>query len=255
MIEKQAKLLYGKSKSFEEFVYHSQLTQANAISSAINSHRLDAPRCMGTLYWQLNDCWPAPTWSSIDYYGSWKALHYAVRDDYRQIAVLKKIDAKGNIELILKSDAPKSNENAIQLSLEVYSLDGKLLSSKSQKLSISYMEQVSFGKFQEDNKVVKVRIGNDYERVFLFSKQKSFKSPDNSSKAEVNLNLTAIDLLNKTAVIEINNNQFLADFWLYSAKIGVTFEKNFIQLLPGKHQILIHFKEIPENKDFACFFR
>jgi len=61
MIEKQAKLLYGKSKSFEEFVYHSQLTQANAISSAINSHRLDAPRCMGTLYWQLNDCWPAPT--------------------------------------------------------------------------------------------------------------------------------------------------------------------------------------------------
>lgn len=67
-----------------------QLTQAYAISSAINSHRLDAPRCMGTLYWQLNDCWPAPTWSSIDYYGSWKALHYAVRDDYRQIAVLKK---------------------------------------------------------------------------------------------------------------------------------------------------------------------
>ena len=255
MIEKQAKLLYGKSKSFEEFVYHSQLTQAYAISSAINCHILDAPRCMGTLYWQLNDCWPAPTWSSIDYYGSWKALHYAVRDDYRQIAVLKKIDSKGNIELFLKSDAPKSNENAIQLTLEVYSLDGKLLSSKSQKLSISYMEQLSLGEFQADNKVVKVRIGNDYERVFLFSKQKSFKNPDNTSKTEVNLNLTTIDLLNKTAVIEINNDQFLADFWLYSAKIGVTFDKNFIQLLPGKHQILIHFNEIPEQKDFACFFR
>ena len=254
MIEKQAKLLYGKSKSFEEFVYHSQLTQAHAISSAISSHRLDAPRCMGTLYWQLNDCWPAPTWSSIDYYGSWKALHYAVRDDYRQIAVLKKIDLKGNIELFLKSDALKSNENAIQLSLEVYSLDGKLLSSKSQKLSISYMEQLSLGKFKPENQVVKVRIGFDYERVFLLSKEKTFKTKL-ASVEDITINLNAVDTINKTAVIEINNNQFLADFWLYSAKIGVTFDKNFLQLLPGKHQILIHFNEIPEQKDFACFFR
>ena len=209
---------------------------------------------MGTLYWQLNDCWPAPTWSSIDYYGSWKALHYAVRDDYRQIAVLKKIDLKGNIELFLKSDALKSNENAIQLSLEVYSLDGKLLSSKSQKLSISYMEQLSLGKFQADNKIVKVRIGNDYDRVFLLSKEKTFKTKLASAE-DITINLNAVDTINKTAVIEINNNQFLADFWLYSAKIGVTFEKNFIQLLPGKHQILIHFNEIPEQKDFAYFFR
>ena len=85
--------------------------------------------------------------------------------------------------------------------------------------------------------------------------QMNFKSLNNTKKAEVNLNLTTIDLLNKTAIIEINNNQFLADFWLYSVKIGVTFDKNFLQLLPGKHQILIHFKEIPEQKDFACFFR
>jgi hypothetical protein len=117
------------------------------------------------------------------------------------------------------------------------------------------MEQLSLGKFKPENQVVKVRIGFDYERVFLFSKQKSFKNSDNTSKAEVNLNLTAIDTINKTAVIEINNNQFLADFWLYSAKIGVTFDKNFLQLLPGKHQILIHFNEIPDQKDFACFFR
>ena len=181
-------------------------------------------------------------------------MHYAVRDDYRQIAVLKKTDAKGNIELFLKSDAPKSNENAIQLSLEVYSLDGKLLSSKSQKLSISYMEQLSLGKFQADNKIVKVRIGIDYERVFLLSKEKTFKTKLASAE-DITINLNAVDTINKTAVIEINNNQFLADFWLYSAKIGVTFEKNFIQLLPGKHQILIHFNEIPEQKDFACFFR
>ncbi|NCA21228.1 MAG: glycoside hydrolase family 2 protein, partial [Crocinitomicaceae bacterium] len=54
MIEKHANLLFGKTKDFEQFVYYSQLTQAYAVSSAVAGHRLDAPRCMGTLYWQLN---------------------------------------------------------------------------------------------------------------------------------------------------------------------------------------------------------
>ncbi len=256
MIEKQARLLFGKPKNFEEFVYFSQLTQAHAISSAINAHRLDAPRCMGTLYWQLNDCWPAPTWSSIDYYGNWKALHYSVRDDFRQVAILKKTDSKGNVELFLKSDLPKSNERAIQLVLEVYTLDGKLLSSKLQKISISYMEQLSLGIFKPENTLVKVRIENDYERTFLITKQKTFKNPTNSNeKSQVSLKLVNLNIENKTGIIEINTNQFLADFWLYSNKIGVSFDKNFLQLLPGKHQILIHFNEIPEYKDFNFMYR
>jgi hypothetical protein len=116
------------------------------------------------------------------------------------------------------------------------------------------MEQLSLGKFQADNKIVKVRIGNDFERVFLLSKEKTFKTKL-ASVDVITINLNAVDTINKTAVIEINNNQFLADFWLYSTKIGVSFDKNFLQLLPGKHQISIHFNEIPEQKDFACFFR
>ena len=57
--------------TFKEFVYLSQLTQAKGIETAINSHRKNR-RCMGTLYWQMNDCWPGPSWSGIDYYGRWK---------------------------------------------------------------------------------------------------------------------------------------------------------------------------------------
>jgi beta-mannosidase len=265
MIEKQSNLLYGPTDDFDEFVYRSQLTQAYAVSSAINGHRLNAPRCMGTLYWQLNDCWPAPTWSSIDYYGNWKALHYTVRDDYRQVAVLKKTDSKGNVELflksddpksdlqlLLKSDDPKSNESVVQVVLEVYNLDGLLLSSATQKLAIRYMEQISLGTFKKQNQVVKVLVGNQYERTFLLSQQKSFQG---NVKALVTIKLNEIDTINKTAVIEINNDKFLADFWLYSNRQGVRFDKNFIHLLPGKHFFSITFESFPLLEDFNYKFR
>ena len=252
MIEKQSNLLYGPTDDFEELVYRSQLTQAYAVSSAINGHRLDAPRCMGTLYWQLNDCWPAPTWSSIDYYGNWKALHYTVRDDYRQVAVLKKTDLKGNVQLFLKSDDQKSNESAVQVVLEVYNLDGLLLSSSTQKIAIDYMEQISLGTYKQQNQLVKVLVGNKYERTFLLSQQKSFQG---NVKALVTIKLNDIDTINKTAVIEINNDKFLADFWLYSKQAGVRFDKNFIQLLPGKHLFTITFESLPLLEDFNYRFR
>jgi len=252
MIEKQSNLLYGQTDDFEEFVYRSQLTQAHAVSTAINGHRLDAPRCMGTLYWQLNDCWPAPTWSSIDYYGNWKALHYTVRDDYRQVAILKKTDSKGNVQLFLKSDDPKSNESAVQVVLEVYTLDGVMLSSSTQKLSIDYMEQILLGTFKQQNQIVKVLVGNKYERTFLLSQQKSFQG---NAKALVTIKLNEIDTINKTAVIEINNDKFLSDFWLYSNREGVRFDKNFIHLVPGKHFITIKFESLPLLEDFQYRFR
>ena len=252
MIEKQSNLLYGPTDDFEELVYRSQLTQAYAVSSAINGHRLDAPRCMGTLYWQLNDCWPAPTWSSIDYYGNWKALHYTVRDDYRQVAVLKKTDLKGNVQLFLKSDDPKSNESAVQVVLEVYNLDGLLLSSSTQKIAIDYMEQISLGIFKKQNQLVKVLVGNQYERTFLLSQQKSFQG---NVKALVTIKLNEIDTINKTAIIEINNDKFLADFWLYSKQEGERFDQNFIHLLPGKHLFTITFESLPLLEDFNYRFR
>ena len=52
---------------FEEFLYVSQLLQAESIKMAIESHRAERPYCMGSLYWQLNDCWPVASWSGIDY--------------------------------------------------------------------------------------------------------------------------------------------------------------------------------------------
>lgn len=70
---------YLYPNDFNTLLYASQLLQADAIRCGVEHFRRIRGICMGTVYWQLNDCWPAASWSSIDYYGRWKALHYAAR--------------------------------------------------------------------------------------------------------------------------------------------------------------------------------
>ncbi len=67
---------YLYPNDFDKLIYASQLLQADAIRYGVEHFRRNRGRCMGTIYWQLNDCWPVASWSSIDYYGRWKALHY-----------------------------------------------------------------------------------------------------------------------------------------------------------------------------------
>lgn len=73
--------------SFKTLVYTSQVLQAEAIKTAIEHFRRNRGRCMGTLYWQLNDIWPVTSWASIDYYGRWKALQYVAKRCYKPINV------------------------------------------------------------------------------------------------------------------------------------------------------------------------
>ena len=65
----------------------SQLVQAKGIRIGIEAHRRAKPYNMGTLYWQLNDCWPVISWSSIDYFGQWKALHYATKEAFENVLI------------------------------------------------------------------------------------------------------------------------------------------------------------------------
>ena len=72
---------------FEDFTYLSQVQQALAIKTAISHWRGLKPHCMGTLYWQLNDTWPVASWSSLDYGGGWKLLHYLTRRFYAPLVI------------------------------------------------------------------------------------------------------------------------------------------------------------------------
>lgn len=129
-----------------EKVYYSQLSQAYGIGLAIEAQRAAKPRCMGTLYWQLNDAWPVISWSSIDYEGNKKILHerlaelyapiligvlpttddnftvYAVSDLYREINATLLLKVKDGKENLLKSYSEKvqiPENGCIHLNLDV----------------------------------------------------------------------------------------------------------------------------------------
>lgn len=79
--------IYLYPKNFEMLLYASQLLQADAIRYGIEHFRRHRGRCMGTVVWQLNDIWPVASWSSIDYYGRWKALHYAEKRAFAPVMI------------------------------------------------------------------------------------------------------------------------------------------------------------------------
>ena len=73
--------------AFENLVYASQLLQADAIKYGVEHFRRQRGYCMGSTYWQFNDCWPVASWSSVDCFGRYKALHYAARKFYAPVAM------------------------------------------------------------------------------------------------------------------------------------------------------------------------
>ena len=70
---------YRFPKTQESLIYLSQLNQVHCVETGVGHYRRNMPRCMGALYWQLNDCWPVASWSSIEFTGRWRALHHAAR--------------------------------------------------------------------------------------------------------------------------------------------------------------------------------
>lgn len=85
LIKKYMDLYYHPAKDFPAFAYLSQMLQAEGICFGIEAHRRARPYCMGSLYWQLNDCWPVASWSGRDFYGRWKALHYRLREAFAPV--------------------------------------------------------------------------------------------------------------------------------------------------------------------------
>jgi len=115
---------YPSPTSFEDFVYVSQLLQARGMRTAFEAHRRAKPRTMGTLYWQLNDTWPVVSWSSRDYFGRWKALHFAAREAFAPILISQVLNGD-SLEVWGVSDLNRPVEG--KLNLELLGFDGAVL--------------------------------------------------------------------------------------------------------------------------------
>jgi len=117
-------------KDFANFVYLSQIQQGLAIKTAVEYWRSLKPHCMGTIYWQLNDTWPVASWSSLDYGGSWKAMHYMVRRFFQPVAVAA-IPSEDGSTIALSMVNDTLDTVTIDANLFVLTLSGERIPLKS----------------------------------------------------------------------------------------------------------------------------
>lgn len=111
-------------RDFEMMCYVSQLLQAEAMRYGVEHWRRNRGRCLGALYWQLNDCWPVSSWASIDYFGRWKALQYFAKRFYAPV-MLSVAESGTRAEIHLTNDTTRPVDAEVRWSLE--KLDGAVV--------------------------------------------------------------------------------------------------------------------------------
>ncbi|MEK4472421.1 glycoside hydrolase family 2 protein [Paenibacillus sp. FSL R7-0048] len=125
LIKEYMDMYLPQPKDFKAFLYMSQILQAEAIRIAIESHRRNKPYCMGTLYWQMNDCWPVASWAGMDYNGRWKALQYTVRSSFQD--VLLSIDGTDREKVDVHVVSDLRTAVSAELVLTLYQFNGSVL--------------------------------------------------------------------------------------------------------------------------------
>jgi beta-mannosidase len=124
---------YRQPKDFESYVYLSQVQQAEIIKIGAEHLRRQRPRTMGSLYWQLNDCWPVASWASIDYFGRWKALHYYARRFYDDLLISPFLH-DDKVDVYVVSDKLQPLSGMIRMRLLDFS--GNVLLEQSKEVQI-----------------------------------------------------------------------------------------------------------------------
>jgi len=140
-------------QDFESLVYLSMVLQAEGIRYGVEHWRRHTRRVSGTLYWQLNDCWPVASWSSIDFYGRWKALHYAARRFFAPV-LLSIEDAPPRQSIFVSSDLSQAWQGSAHWALTA--LDGAILASGEKPVSVepsgvTAVETLDFSRFLNED--------------------------------------------------------------------------------------------------------
>jgi len=143
---KYAEREFGEPKDLASFAYLSQVMQAEGIQLAAEHLRASRPRSMGSLYWQLDDAWPGITWSSIDWYGRWKALQYHARRFYATLLISALRD-RGATKVSLVSD--RTSPIHARWRLRVMDFSGKVLQQKQANVTLPPLAATPVGTFSD----------------------------------------------------------------------------------------------------------
>lgn len=230
--------------SFENGIWLSQILQGMAIKYAVEHWRRNMPRTMGALYWQLNDCWPGPSWSSIDSLGRWKALHYIARRFFASLLIsgLENIEA-GTVEVHVTSDLPDEQRGAVRW--RVTDLEGQIARDGELEVTIPPCRNTraatldlsdSIAQSGGRDALVWLELWINGERVsdnlVLFARPK-------------HLNLLPSEI--QSSVRQTGERRFEVDLtashpalwiWLSTPDGECTYSDNFFHLLPGQPKVV-----------------
>lgn len=134
IIERHMLEEFNQPNNFAAFTYLSQIIQAQALRVAFSAHRGAKPFCMGTLYWQFNDCWPATSWSSIDYFGRWKALHYQAKKSFKPVIIFIEEQDNG---LSIKAVSDLKTPIKLDINIQLMTFNGDTLFAHKASISMA----------------------------------------------------------------------------------------------------------------------
>ena len=229
---------YRKPKDFEKFLYVGQLLQAEGIKLGIHAHRQNMPYCMGSLYWQINDCWPVASWSSTDYYGNWKALHYRVRDAFKDI-ILSTKTSNDDLNIYVISDKLKNID--AKISLELINFDGQILNSWENKIIVEAnkskvylsesIDSITLGKNLEET-LLRIKLISSSQNI-LDSYNHYFVKPKNLNIPKSNVDVKIKKLRNQNFSIVLSSDKLAKNVYLSSSITGF-FSDNYIDIFPDE---------------------
>jgi len=236
-IKTYMEMYFRYPSTFENFVYLSQVLQAYGIGKGIEIHRKKMPVCMGSLYWQLNDCWPAISWASLDYYQRWKALHYKVREVNKPtIVVPELLDDQVNIYVVSDQLDPQK----ASLNLRLIDFAGNQLwnnqlditiEPNSSQIYFSIPKKELIEKNPQESIMLVAEIHNQDQKVdrgiLYFERPKDLDLPD----TQINIELVKDSSLYH---LKIASDKLCKDLYLSLDQGEGFFSDNYFDLLPGE---------------------
>ena len=239
---------FGEPKNFKDYVYLSQLSQAYGMDIAITAQRSSRPRSMGSLYWQLNDAWTSISWSSIDYLGNKKALHYKLSEIYSPILLGLDDAGDNNYKLWVSNDRQQDIDGRIRIIVE--DMHGNQMFAFSEVVDVKANSCYYFPKDVVINMTEKMK-SDCYARIIfmeddtvLSEKIHIFKYPKDMNFIETQLE-PKVTFADGKYHLEFSSNVFVKDVFVSTTERG-EFSANFFDVLPNVTKTIIF---EPEDED------